>query len=327
MDESTATGQTPPPGPLGLPVGVVGAGRVGSVLGAAFRYAGYPLEAVCGSARRSPATDERIARLLPGVEVVDTPAQVLDRALLIVLAVPDDVLPSLVDDLARSGAIRPGQLLLHTAGRYGISVLAPLAPLVVPLALHPAMTFTSGEADLARLRGAPFGVTSTPEARELAELIVREIGGEPVWIDEADRVRYHAALAHGCNHLVTLVAQARELLERIGIPDSADFLRPLLEATLANALARGDAALTGPVARGDIGTLREHFTALADTPTDIPATYRALALATAWRRATRHTGDPDRAAATFHALRAATVPDFPADIPPADTSPADPHSR
>lgn len=317
MDESTPTGQSEPPGPLGLPVGVVGAGRVGSVLGAAFRYAGYPLEAVCGSARRSPATDERIARLLPGVEVVDTPEQVLDQSLLIIVAVPDDVLPGLVAHWAGSGAVRPGQLILHTAGRHGISVLAPLAPHVVPLAVHPAMTFTGEETDLTRLRGAPFGVTSTPQARALAELLVREIGGDPVWIEEADRVRYHAALAHGCNHLVTLVAQARELLERIGIPDSAAVLRPLLEATLTNALARGDAALTGPVARGDIGTLREHLAALADAPTDLPASYHALALATAWRRATRHTGDPDRAAATFRALRAATVPGFPAE-PPTD---------
>ena len=91
----------------------------------------------------------------------------------------------------------------------------------MPLALHPVMTFTGTPVDLERLLDATFGVTTVDLARPLAEALVIEMGGEPLWVPEQDRVTYHAALAHGANHLVTLVAQSMQLLTEAGIEDPA----------------------------------------------------------------------------------------------------------
>ena len=186
-----------------------------------------------------------------------------------------------------------------------------LAPVVeaggVPLAIHPAMTFSGTAVDLTRLAGCPFAVTAMPDHRMVADALVLDMGGEPFTVDEADRTQYHAALAHGSNHLVTLVAQAGELLRRIDVDDPGRLLRPLLEAALDNALERGDKALTGPVARGDAGTLTRHLDmleALAHTGValDIPPTYRALALATAQRSSARGALTPMQIDAVLTAL-------------------------
>lgn len=269
----------PRPAPARFDVGVVGAGRVGAVLGAALRVAGH--EVVAASAV-SDASRDRAARLLPGVPL-RTPQEVVAASQLVLLTVPDDALADLVSGLASLGCFRPGQLLVHTAGRVGIEVLRPAGPTVVPLALHPAMTFTGTELDLERLADCSFAVTAPPAARTLAELLVHEIGATPVWVAEADRGLYHAALAHGANHLVTLVAQAQDLLRQAGIDEPTAMLRPLVEAALDNALRAGDQALTGPVARGDVGTVTRHLHLLRGAAPDVRLAYRALAKATALR--------------------------------------------
>jgi predicted short-subunit dehydrogenase-like oxidoreductase (DUF2520 family) len=154
---------------------------------------------------------------------------------------------------------------------------------IVPLAIHPAMTFTGTTLDLDRLHDCCFGVTTLDLARPLGEALVIEMGGDPVWIAEEDRVTYHTALAHGSNHLVTLVAQSMQLLVEAGVEDPARVLEPLLTAALSNTLQRGDAALTGPVARGDAGTVAGHVAMLRKVAPDIRPTYLALARATAQR--------------------------------------------
>ncbi|NED29816.1 DUF2520 domain-containing protein, partial [Streptomyces anulatus] len=230
--------------PARLTVGVVGAGRVGPALAASLQLAGHRPVAVSGV---SDASRRRAAELLPDVPVVE-PAEVLARAELVLLTVPDDVLPTLVEGLAETGAVRPGQLLVHTSGRYGARVLDPaLRAGALPLALHPAMTFTGTAVDVQRLAGCSFGVTAPQELRLAAEALVIEMGGEPEWIAEESRPLYHAALALGANHLVTLVAQSMELLTKAGVAAPDRMLGPLLGAALDNALRSGDAALTGPV--------------------------------------------------------------------------------
>jgi predicted short-subunit dehydrogenase-like oxidoreductase (DUF2520 family) len=278
------------PGRLG--VGIIGAGKVGAVLGAALRAAEH---AVVGVSAVSEASRERAETLLPGVPILEIP-DVVERAELVLLAVPDDALGPLVEGLAKLGAWQPGQLVAHTSGRHGVGVLAPVrAAGAIPLAIHPAMTFTGMSLDLGRILDCRFGVTADPAMLPIAQALVVEMGAEPVVIAEGDRAAYHAALAHGSNHLVTLVAQAAEILGRIGVEEPDHLLGPLLRASLDNALAAGEAALTGPVARGDVGTVAAHAEALAELAdsgaadggaSDILEAYRAMALATA-RRAER----------------------------------------
>ncbi|MFE6778734.1 Rossmann-like and DUF2520 domain-containing protein [Streptomyces sp. NPDC057702] len=266
--------------PARLTVGVVGTGRVGPALAAALRLAGHRPVAASGV---SDASVRRAAALLPEVPLV-TPAEVLARAELVLLTVPDDALPGLVEGLAETGAIRPGQLLAHTSGRYGTAVLDPaLRAGALPLALHPAMTFTGTAVDVERLAGCSFGITAPEELRLAAEALVIEMGGEAEWIAEEARPLYHAALAIGANHLVTLVAQARELLQEAGVGAPGRMLGPLLGAALDNALRSGDAALTGPVARGDAGTVAAHVAELRRrAPAAVPG-YLAMARTTADR--------------------------------------------
>jgi predicted short-subunit dehydrogenase-like oxidoreductase (DUF2520 family) len=269
------------PGRLG--VGVVGAGRVGAVLGAALRAAGH---AVVGASGVSDASRERIDTLLPGVPVLEVP-DVVERAELVLLAVPDDALADLVAGLAATGAWQAGQLVVHTSGAHGVGVLEPARRLgAIPLAVHPAMTFTGTSIDLPRLADCCFGVTAPGPVLPVAQALVVEMGAEPVVVPEEARPLYHAALAHGSNHLVTLVAQAAQLLAATGVERPDRVLGPLLHAALDNALRTGDEALTGPVARGDAATVARHLTSIAEaapSSPDVLETYRVLARATAER--------------------------------------------
>ncbi len=224
--------------------------------------------------------------------------EVVAAADLVVLAVPDDTLEGLVAGLAETGMWRAGQLAFHTSGAHGLAVLAPAARVgVLPLALHPAMTFAGAPEDADRLAGAPFGVTSAPEHRPVAETLVLEMGGEPFFVAEADRRLYHAALVTGANHLVTLVAEAADLLRAAGIDDAARVLAPLLTAALDNGLRRGDRGLTGPVSRGDVGTVRDHLETMAERAPESVDAYVAMAQRTTERalaagRLKRHEGAP-----------------------------------
>jgi len=261
-------------------VGVVGAGRVGAVLAAALRAAGHTVVSAHGL---SDASRRRADELLPGVPL-EPVAAVVERAELLLLAVPDDTLPGLVQGVARHGGFRPGQVVAHTSGRHGVTVLAPAAELgATTMAIHPAMTFTGTSRDLDRLAGTRFGVTAGESARADADALVKELGGVPLAVDESDRDVYHAALAHGANHLVTLVADAVTMLGRAGVDDPAATLRPLLQAALDNALEHGAASLTGPVARGDAGTVTAHLRAISAVAPDSVELYRALARHTAAR--------------------------------------------
>jgi predicted short-subunit dehydrogenase-like oxidoreductase (DUF2520 family) len=226
--------------------------------------------------------------MLPGVPVLEVP-DVVERAELVLLAVPDDALTELVAGLAATGAWQAGQLVVHTSGRYGVAVLEPARRLgAIPLALHPAMTFTGTSMDVARLADCCFGVTAPGPVLPVAQALVVEMGAEPVVIAEEARPTYHAALAHGSNHLVTLVAQAAQLLREAGVEQTDRLLGPLLSAALDNALRSGDDALTGPVARGDAGTVAAHRDTIAAAQArsgthDVLETYRVLARATAER--------------------------------------------
>ncbi|MFI2231932.1 Rossmann-like and DUF2520 domain-containing protein [Nocardia testacea] len=284
------------PAPARLTVGIVSAGRVGSALGAALERAGH---VVFGVAAISDASVRRAQSRLPDSQILPV-EEVAARSELLILAVPDAELAGLVRGLASSGTVRPGTIVAHTSGANGIGVLAPLREAGArPLAVHPAMTFTGHDEDLSRLANACFGITAADEiGYAIAQSLVIEMGGEPVRVAEEHRTLYHAALAHGSNHLVTLVLDAVEALRQAlagpgllgqqtvddqpgGLPER--LLAPLASAALDNALRRGQAALTGPVARGDTAAVAAHLEALTAADPEIAAGYRALSRRTAER--------------------------------------------
>jgi predicted short-subunit dehydrogenase-like oxidoreductase (DUF2520 family) len=285
--------------PARLAVGVVGVGRVGSALAVALARAGHAVVSVSGV---SDASRRRAVERLPSADIKPADDVVRD-AELVLLTVPDDVLASVVEGLAAVGAFKPGQIVVHTSGRHGLDILRPAADRgALPLALHPVMTFAGGAEDVERLVGTSFGVTAPEEYRAVGEALVVEMGGEPVWVPEEARVLYHAALAWGSNYLVTLVTAAADLLRAAGAERPDLLLAPLLGASLDNALRRGDAALTGPVSRGDAGTVRAHLDVLRDTAPEVVPAYVALARLTADRALRDGRLDPAAAAALLDTL-------------------------
>jgi len=279
--------------PARLRVGIIGPGRAGTALARALARAGHEITA---AAAVSAASKRRVRDNFPSARLTE-PAGVLEDADLVLLTVPDDVLPGLVDGLAAIGAPYAGRLVAHASGAHGIRVLnAATKEGALPLALHPVMTFTGRDDDVDRIKGVSFGVTAPEPLRPAAEALVIEMGGEPVFIAEEDRPLYHAGLAFAANNLVTLVAEAASLLRLAGADEPNRMLGPLLGAALDNALRFGDAGLTGPVARGDDGTVAAHVAALAARdPAALPA-YRALARLTADRALAAGLLSPNEAA-------------------------------
>ncbi|MEO6711907.1 MAG: DUF2520 domain-containing protein [Mycobacteriales bacterium] len=266
--------------PARLAVGVIGTGRVGSVLGAALARAGHRVVAAYAVSAESRG---RAERLLPGVPLMP-PDDVARAADLVVIATPDDVLPDVVIGLAAAGAFRPAQIVVHVCGRYGLDVLEPATRAgAVALALHPVMTFAGAPEDLQRLTGSTFGVTAREMLRPVAEALVIDMDGEPVWVPEDARPIYHAALVYAANNVVTLTASAVDVLTAAGIEHPTRLLGPLIGASLDNALRRGDHAMTGPVSRGDAGTVQVHLDALRASAPELVAPYIALARLTAER--------------------------------------------
>jgi predicted short-subunit dehydrogenase-like oxidoreductase (DUF2520 family) len=298
--------------PARLSVGIVSAGRVGAALGFALERAGHVVVA-CSAV--SHASRERARRRLPDTAILPV-HEVAARAELVLLTVPDAELASVVSGLAATQAVRPKTIVVHTSGANGIGVLAPLTEQgCLPLAVHPAMTFTGSDEDIERLPDSCFGITAADAVGyAIGQSLVLEIGGEPFRVREDARTLYHAALAHAGNHVVTVVADAvealRAALKDLGVPSAYGVgvppacgggllgqalvddapggiaervIGPLTRAAVENTLQRGQAALTGPVARGDADVVAAHLRALAEVDPQLAEAYRTNSLRTAQR--------------------------------------------
>jgi len=228
---------TPRSGRLGI--GIIGAGRVGPVIGAALAGAGH---AIVGISAVSESSRDRAEAMLPGAPILEIP-QLIERSELVIIAVPESELAQLVAGLAAVGAWQPGQLVLHTAPGVGIGVLAPAtAAGVIPLALHPAMAFTGTSIDLSRLRESYFAVTAPTPVLPIGQALVVEMGAEPVVVSEADRPAYAEAIATATSFSTAIVGQAVDLLAGFGLESPGRVLAPLVRSSVENALA----AASGP---------------------------------------------------------------------------------
>ena len=221
------------PGRLG--VGIIGAGRVGPILGAALAGAGH---AIVGISAISQASRDRAEAILPAVPLLTVP-EIVERSELVIIAVPDSELEGLINGLAATNTWQAGQLVLHTSARFGIGVLAPAQACgAIPLAIHPAMTFTGTSIDLARLSDSCFAVTAPTPVLPIGQALVVEMGGEPVIVAEADRPRYAEAVETATAFSTAIVDQSSQLLADIGVEFPGAVLGPLLRSAMENALAR-----------------------------------------------------------------------------------------
>jgi predicted short-subunit dehydrogenase-like oxidoreductase (DUF2520 family) len=218
-----------------LGIGIIGAGKVGPVLGAALAGAGH---AIVGITAVSEASRERADVMLPGVPILSTP-DLVERSELVIIAVPESELAGLVTGLATTKTWQPGQLVVHTTAALGIGVLAPALALgVIPLAIHPAIQFTGTSMDVARLVGSSFAVTAPTPVLPIGQALVVEMGGEPVIVAERDRIRYAEAIDTAAAFSNAIVDQAARILRDIGVNSPGEVLAPLVRSAVDQALQR-----------------------------------------------------------------------------------------
>jgi len=225
-----------------LGIGIVGAGHVGPVLGAALAAAGH---AVVGISAVSERSRDRAEAMLPGAPVL-TVQEVVERSELVLLAVPDDQLEGLVQGLATTGAWQAGQLVVHTSPVHGLEVLRPaLGAGAIPLAIHPALTFTGTTIDLVRLREAWCAVTAPVPVQPIGQALVVEMGAEPVLVADADRPRYAEAVATATEFSAAIVTQSVAMLAELGVPEPGRVIAPLVRSAMDRALGVAEASV-GP---------------------------------------------------------------------------------
>ncbi|HWK76261.1 DUF2520 domain-containing protein [Microbacterium sp.] len=214
-----------------LGVGIIGAGRVGPVVGAALGGAGHAITGIT-----SGSDDDRVAGILPGVPVLDA-EEILRRSELVILAVPHDELPGLVNGLSELGAWQPGQLVLHTDPAYGIGVLESAQRSgAIPLAVHPAIAFTGTSIDLRQLHVSFAAVTAPAPVLPIAQALAVELGCEPVVIDEGDRAAYAEAIATASEFSRAIIGQSTSLLRGVGVENPGGYLSALVQSTIETAL-------------------------------------------------------------------------------------------
>jgi predicted short-subunit dehydrogenase-like oxidoreductase (DUF2520 family) len=222
-----------PAGRLG--VGVIGAGRVGPVLGAALAGAGHALVGITAVSQESR---DRADAMLPGVPVLTVP-QLVERSELVLIAVPDDELAALVAGLAEAEVWVAGQLVVHTAPRFGTDVLLPAVRRgAIPVAIAPAMAFTGTSVDLVRLREARCAVTAPGPVLPIGQALAVEMGCEPVVVDEDDRAEWAAALDDAVGPVERALQAAAGRLVRLGVEDPDAVLGPVARSALERALLR-----------------------------------------------------------------------------------------
>ncbi len=255
-----------------MKIGFVGAGVVGTALALALTRRGHEVVAV---ASRTGTSAERLARRLPDC-AVESKQGVADLADLVFLTTPDDVIGVVCAEIRW----RPGVRVVHCSGAASTAVLEPArAAGALVGGFHPLQTFASADAALARLPGTTFAVEAeAPLSDELAAL-AEELGGRAIRLRAEDKVLYHAAAAIASNYLVVLASLAADLWAELGVgrAEAIGALLPLLEGTLGNLERVGlPGALTGPIARGDAGTVRRHLDALAERAPGVLPTYVVL---------------------------------------------------
>lgn len=261
-------------------IGIIGTGRVARAFALGLRDRSHQPLLIWG---RTPArTIDMMREVGPSCEAAEDLQALATNCDTLVIAVADDAIAPLAADLAQ-WPLPAVPFVCHLSGGSGTAPLSCLEAIGArTAAVHPAMTFTGDpHTEVARMAQAHFAVTgSSAAATDAGMALVHALGGTGVEVAEEHRPLYHAALCHAANHLVTLIAGSSDALRRAGIDAPGDFLAPLARAALENSLSKGMAALSGPVLRGDAGTVARHFRAIATDDPALMAPYRAMALAT-----------------------------------------------
>jgi len=258
-------------------VSVIGAGRVGTAMAVLLMRAGHKVTAVSG---RGP-TRARVASYLPGVMVLD-PAEAAREGELVLIGLPDDLIAPTVSDIAAAGGFVSGSYVAHLSGAAQLGVLDPAREAGASrLGIHPLQTFPDVARAVDLIPGCTFAVTADDdEGYRVAERVADDVLGEPFRLPDELRPLYHAAAVFASNYLVVTSSIATDLFTEAGVPDPIRAMHALAAATLENVRDLGpEQALTGPVVRGDAGTVEANLAALSAHAARTVAAYVSMARA------------------------------------------------
>ena len=255
-------------------IGIVGAGAVGTALGVALSRAGWPVHAV---ASRDAARRERFQNLVPGTRAFSEPTALVEEVELVIVAVPDDAVASVASEIRMYG----GQAMVHTSGVLGPEVLASAMAAGTQIgSFHPLVAFADTERAVAALHGATIAIEGDDQLASLLAEMAEALGAVPVRLAPGAKAAYHAAAVLAAGGFVALLDAIAELGRVAGLDErgALAIYGPLIEQTLGNARALGiQAALTGPMTRGDRGTLDAHLAALREHAPGVLDLYVAAA--------------------------------------------------
>lgn len=258
---------------------IVGAGKVGTALARLLSKAGYEF---AGAASRTLQSAQAACSLAGGGQAATTPAEVTREADLVFITTLDDVIQDVFANIARAGAFRPGAVVAHCSGAHSSGVLvAPGAEGVHAGSFHPLQTFATADETVGLLPGSYCCIEGDETATTLLGQVAADLRMHPLAIASEDKALYHAAAVMSCNYLVALQNAAVGLMEAAGISrqEALRALLPLIEGTVHNLGAVGLAdSLTGPVSRGDAGTVRRHVEAISSRRPELLPLYRLLGL-------------------------------------------------
>lgn len=258
-------------------LGFIGAGPVGTTFGVRLSEKGYTVAAVSDI---RPASAERFAERIPGCRAVTENQVVADAAEVVFITTADDFIARVCSGLKW----RKGQIAVHCSGASTVQSLeAARQQGALVGSIHPCQSFSGIDQAIANLPGSTFGIEAEEPVKAVLTGMARALTGDIVYLSSEDKVLYHAAAAIACNYFTTLVKLATDLWGNFG-RTSADGIKaylPLLRGTLANIEAVGfPKCLTGPIARGDVATIRRHLAALAKAAPQMLPMYRELGLFT-----------------------------------------------
>lgn len=279
-------------------IAVIGLGKTGTAVGHLLRKAGYSVVAVTCSTQESVQYGVRYTG--GKAFTSDANAEAASLAECIFITTPDDSIASVCDDLVRQGGIKPGDKVIHMSGSGGLDLLASARRAGAMVAsIHPLQSFADVEGAISNIPLSIFGITADEDLREWSAGLVRALGGIPFEIPAEVKPLYHAAACMVSNYLTTLINAAEEIYLSLGLSrdEAINAFRPLIAGTLKNLEMKGSVqALTGPISRGDAGTIEGHIRLFREKlPAYLPA-YRTMGLLTVNLAMKKNTLAPERAA-------------------------------
>jgi len=279
----------------GEDIAILGLGKVGTAVGCLLKSAGRRIVA---AADRSPAALKKGISFTGG-RACESPADAAAAANCIIITTTDDAIAAVCREIVTAGAIRKGDKVMHMSGAGGLDLLAPARQAGADVAsIHPIQSFADVEGAILNIPGSTFGITADEPLREWSVAFVNALKGVPFFVAEKDKALYHAAACMASNYLTTLMHMVETTYEALGLnrKEAIRAFWPLVRGTLLNIETRGAVeALTGPIARGDAGTIEKHLQALREALPELLNAYCEMGLMTVEMTRQKESFAPDRA--------------------------------